>query len=120
MESTVTASSSTPETAPDRSSLPASRPPLRVDPADLRHVAGRIRAAAAEADAAVRHPAALRSSIAQLGPPEVVRSLAVFVAGWNSALATVVADANRMAEAVALVARDYEDAERLVDGLFPW
>jgi hypothetical protein len=93
---------------------------LRVDPSELLGVATRIRSAAAEAEAMARHPVALRDSIARLGSPEVIQAVAVFVNAWQSSLHGVVDDANRLAEAVTLAARDYDDVERMVDGLFPW
>jgi hypothetical protein len=115
MTSTVVHPSTSPDERP-----PAGPDGLRVDPSELLVVAARIEAGAAEADAVVRHPAALRSAISHLGSIEVIRAVALFVEAWHSSLHGVVDDANRLAEAVRLAAYDYDDVERMVDGLFPW
>jgi hypothetical protein len=84
---------------------------LEVDTAALSRLAERIRAAAAEASAASADPGPLRGSIGGLGTPCVVHAAGVFVESWRVALADIVDDAHRLADAVDLAARAYQDAE---------
>jgi hypothetical protein len=91
-----------------------------VDAAALLELSRQIRSSAAEAASLTKDPTGLRIAAGELGSSEVAEALALFAGAWHSALCDAVEGANRMAEAVRLVARDYDDAERLVDGLFLW
>jgi hypothetical protein len=84
---------------------------LKVDTADLARLAERVRLSAAEARAASADPAPLRATIGRLGDPNLVRAAAEFLGRWSDALADIVHDARRLADAVDLVAKSYSDAE---------
>jgi hypothetical protein len=84
---------------------------LAVDTADLARLAERIRLAAAEAHAACADPGPLQASIGRLAAPCLVHGTATFLERWTGALADLVDDARRLADAIDLVARSYRDVE---------
>ena len=84
---------------------------LEVDTEALVELAGRIRAAAAEARAATGDPGPLRATVASLAEAELIRAAELFVDRWEYAMHEVIADAQRLADAVDLAARSYLDAE---------
>jgi hypothetical protein len=86
---------------------------LEVDTEALNRLAERIRAAAAEAYAASRHPRQLHGSIDALDAPVLIGAADAFVENWTAALAGIVGDAHRLADALTLLSRGYQDAESL-------
>jgi hypothetical protein len=84
---------------------------LEVDTEALNRLAERIRAAAAEAQAAAAHPGPLYSSIDALHAPVLVRAVGAFVENWRATLADIVDDSHRLADAITLAARSYREAE---------
>ena len=93
---------------------PAGRPVLTVDTAALDLLADRIRRAAAEARAASVDPAPLYAAVDALATPGLVQAAKVFLHEWGSALADIVDDAHRLADAIELVSRGYQHAESVV------
>jgi hypothetical protein len=88
---------------------------LVVDTAALTLLADRIRRAAAEAHAASADPEPLQLAIDTLAAPCLVQAARLFVQRWGSALAEIVDDAHRLADAIDLVSRSYREAESVVD-----
>ncbi len=86
-------------------------PRLNVDTDELHSLAGRIRRAASEAAGTHADPGAMRATMSQLGDPGLVTASHAFLEHWSYALGEVVADANRLADQIALVAQTCEDAE---------
>jgi hypothetical protein len=84
---------------------------LSVDTAQMGRLAGRIRAAAAEARAVSRRPGALRAGIQALATPCLTQAAAAFVDTWASVMGDVVDDAERLADAIDAVLRLYQDVE---------
>jgi uncharacterized protein YukE len=84
---------------------------LSVDTEALDRLADQIRRAAAEARAATADPGPLHATVAALGTPVLVQAVGLFLENWNAALTEVVSDAHRLADAIALVSRSYQDAE---------
>lgn len=84
---------------------------LEVDTEALVELAGRIRRAAQEARAATGDPDPLRATVAALAEGELVRAAELFADRWEHAMHEVIADAERLADAVDLAARTYLDAE---------
>ena len=87
---------------------------LEVDTEALNRLAERIRAAAAEAQAAAAHPGQLYSSIDALSAPVLVRAAGAFVESWRAALADIVDDSHRLADAITVAAHSYQDVEAAV------
>ena len=87
---------------------------LEVDTEALNRLAERIRAAAGEAQAVAGHPGPLYSSIDALNAPVLIRAAGAFVENWRSALADIVDDSHRLADAITLAARTYHDTESAV------
>jgi hypothetical protein len=90
---------------------------VSVDTAALHVLARRIRAAAGEARAAQAEPGPLRARFAQLGDAALICAGLAFAGRWAPALGDLVDDAQRIADAVELVAGSYEDAEAASDRL---
>lgn len=86
-------------------------PRLTVDTDELHALSGRISSAAAEAANAHANPAALWATMAALADPGLVVASHTFLERWSYALGEVVADANRLADQIALVAKTCEDVE---------
>jgi uncharacterized protein YukE len=84
---------------------------LEVDTEALHRLAERIRAAAGEAQATAGHPGPLHSSIDALNAPVLVRACGVFVESWRAALADIVDDSHRLADAITLAGQSYQDVE---------
>lgn len=86
---------------------------LEVDTEALNRLAERIRSAAEQSRtvAGEVHGGVLHASIGGLGTPALIRAAGSFVESWAPALAELVADANRLADAISLLARSYQDAE---------
>jgi hypothetical protein len=93
---------------------------LEVDTAALAALSGRIRAAAAEARAASADPGPLHASLSRLADPALMQAVALFVERWSDALADIVDDARRLADAIDLAARSYRDVESANARLVPW
>src|SRR5450432_3221957 len=91
---------------------------IEVDTQALDQLAARIRSAAAPARTAAGQVAtgALHAQIGTLGSPPLVRATTGFVESWAGPLADLVADAVRLADAIALVSRTYRDAETSITG----
>jgi hypothetical protein len=87
---------------------------LQVDTAALNRLAERIRAAAREAQAVAAHPGPLYMSIDALDAPVLVRAMDAFVENWRATLAEIVDDAHRLADAIVLAGRSYDDVESAV------
>jgi hypothetical protein len=87
---------------------------LRVDTAVLDLLAERIRRSAAEARAATADPRPLYTAIDALAAPCLVAAARAFMQHWGSTLADTVDDAHRLADAVELVSRGYQDAESVL------
>jgi hypothetical protein len=92
----------------------SSQPVLRVDTAALGLLVERIRRAAAEAHAAGSDPVPLYVAIDSLAAPSLVQAAKVFTHNWARALSEIVDDAHRLADAIELVSRSYQDAESVV------
>jgi hypothetical protein len=88
---------------------------LTVDTVAMRQLAARIRQVAAEADLGADGPGALSPLVAALGPPVLVQATGVFIDRWGGALADLVDDAHRLADAIDLAARSYQDADSLTE-----
>ena len=88
-------------------------PALTVDTVAMRQLAEQIRQVAAQAGLGPDEQGALPPLIAALGPPVVVQAARAFIDRWAGALAELVDDAHRLADAIDLVARSYQDAESL-------
>jgi hypothetical protein len=84
---------------------------LTVNTVSLSRLAERIRRAAVEARATSAYPGPLLASIGALTVPCLVQAADTFVASWSTALADLVDDADRLADAVDLLARAFRDAE---------
>jgi len=82
---------------------------LLVDTAAMHGLAERIRQAAALAGPPDR--AALRSAVTALGPPALTQAAGTFIDRWGPLLAELVDDTNRLADAIDLAARTYQDAD---------
>src|SRR4051812_23191084 len=88
---------------------------LAVDTAALARLAERIRGAAAEARAVGARPGPLSAAAGALESPALVAAVIGLGSGWGWVLREITDDADRMADAVDLVARSYQDADSLVD-----
>ena len=86
---------------------------LAVDTLALDQLADLVRRAAAEARAATADPGPLHATVVALGTPGLIQAVTAFLTTWNDTLADVVADAQRLADAIALASRSYQDAEAL-------
>jgi hypothetical protein len=82
---------------------------LLVDTAAMHGLAERIRQAAALAGPSDR--AALRSAATALGPPALAHAAGTFIDHWGLVLAELVDDTHRLADAIDLAARTYQDAD---------
>lgn len=89
------------------------RAAFEVDTAAQRRVAEQIRRAADEAHALAAHPGPLRATVGALSIACLVQAATEFVERWSETLDDLTGDARRLADAVDLVARSYEDAESL-------
>ena len=86
-------------------------PRLNVDTDELHSLAARIRLAAAEAATAHADPGPMRATMSRLGDPGLAAASHAFLEHWSYALGEVVADADRLADQIALVAQTGEDVE---------
>ena len=93
-------------------------PRLNVDTDELHGLAARIRSAASEAANTHANPGAMRATMAALGDPGLTTASLTFLERWSYALGEVVADAERLADQIALVAKTCEDAEALTSRSF--
>ena len=91
---------------------------LAVDTAALHQLAQQIRQAAAQARLGTDDQGALPPLVAALGPPVLVHAAGAFLDSWSVVLADLVDDAHRLADAIDLTARSYQDAEVLTEGGF--
>ena len=84
---------------------------VEVDTAELVTMSESIRGAALEAEAATADRHDLIRTAAGLVDPELIATVSLFVDAWNEGLEELVDDAHRFADALALLAEIYEDAE---------
>jgi hypothetical protein len=89
---------------------------IEVDTAALALLAERIRRSAVEAHAVAADPGPLFTAIDALAVPALVEAARVFVQAWGSALADIVDDAHRLADAIDLVSVGYQHAESDLSG----
>jgi hypothetical protein len=87
---------------------------LVVDTAAMRGLAERIRQTAALA--ANPDQAALRPAVAALGAPALVHAAGTFIERWGVVLGDLVDDAHRLADAIDLAARTYQDVDEATEG----
>jgi hypothetical protein len=85
-----------------------------VDTTAMHRLAQRIRQTAALAGAPER--AALQPAIAALGAPSLVHATGTFVERWGIVLTDLVDDAHRLADAIDLAARTYQDVDSATKG----
>lgn len=91
---------------------------LSVDTVAMQQLAVRIRQAATQAGLGPDDHGALSPLVAALGPPVLVQAAGAFIERWTIALADLVDDAHRLADAIELAARSYQDVESLAEGGF--
>jgi hypothetical protein len=90
---------------------------LAVDTAALARLTDRIRRAAAEARAAGSRPGPLHHTAGALNSSVLAGAVADLTVRWGWVLRELTDEADRLADAVDLVGRSYEDAERLAHSL---
>ena len=88
---------------------------ISVDTAAMQQLAERIREAAAQADLGADDRASLQPMVAALAAPPLVHAVGTFIESWGVTLADLVDDAHRLADAIDLVARTYQDADALTE-----
>lgn len=79
----------------------------------MHGLAQRIRQTAALAAAPDR--GALQPAVAALSSPSLVHAVGTFIERWGVVLADLVDDAHRLADAIDLAARTYQDADSLTE-----
>ncbi len=83
---------------------------LSIDTAAMRLLADRIREAVQSGFGGADR-AALQPAVTTLGTPELVHAVATFLDRWGTTAADLADDAHRLADAIDLAARSYQDAE---------
>lgn len=87
---------------------------LSIDTAAMRLLAHRIREAARVVLGSGDH-GSLQPAIAALATPNLVHAAGTFIERWGAVLTDLVDDAYRLADAIDLAARTYQDAESATD-----
>jgi hypothetical protein len=87
---------------------------LTVDTAAMRRLAQRIRETTRSAVGAGDR-GSLQPAVADLVAPCLVQAVGTFIERWGAVLADLVDDAHRLADAIELAARTYQDVESVTE-----
>jgi uncharacterized protein YukE len=87
---------------------------LTVDITAVRRLAERVGQVAAEVRRGGTDPRSLQPAVAALAAPALVHAACTFLDRWGAAVAELVDDVHRLADALDLVARTYQDAESVI------
>jgi len=88
---------------------------ISVDTVGMQRLAERIREAAAQAGLGPDDRESLQPMVAALAAPALVHAVGTFIERWGATLGDLVDDAHRLADAIDLVARTYQDADALTE-----
>ena len=88
---------------------------LTVDTAAMQELARRLRAVASQLRAGRAGLGATPAAVATLADPGLIHATGVFFDRWQISFTGLVDDAERLADAVELLARTYQDAESVAE-----